>query len=318
MKTEQNENNKTYKVGTSRITYMIFAVLITFVLYLTFFFKPSTLQSTWFVPLFILIYFFFLIFPFTKGEKLIITKNTIYLKGWFVSQKLRISEIDTYKVLSSSLTGNKRIIMIIPKAKKRKMLINHLPHKDFIEFLDWLENKLEKKDKYNIDKIQKCIIHSDKKFTLNILEQNSGLKVYEVGKSIFSTYLLFTFFISATIIIYIFSKWNYLSSQIFMYIQIAGLLLFIIAFIIYVMLKHNKLIITENSIQIKGLFINRELKFHEIKGYKTVYTKILKRYKYVVIIPNVNTKKSIIIRPTPKVCFIELTDWIENNFLKLK
>lgn len=112
---------------------------------------------------------------------------------------------------------------------------------------------------------------------------------------------------------------NYSSNNnVLMYVQIIGVVIFMIGFIIYSMFIHNKLIISKDALIYKGLFLNRKLKFNEIKGFKIVYTAFSKRYKHIIIIPNSNTQKNIIIRPTSKTSFIELTDWIEKNIKKIE
>ena len=72
---------------------------------------------------------------------------------------------------------------------------------------------------------------------------------------------------------------------------------------------YGKLIINHNSIRIKSTFINRTLKFHEIKGFKT-------NDKYIYILPKNKNQKRI-----KQHLYIkkngELIQWLSMNFLNL-
>ena len=317
MDNNQNMNleNKTYHVGTSQITYMVFVGLATLLLYVGAFLKPALFSSYWTIALITSLYLAFIRFLYKKGEKLIITADSIQLKGWFVNKKIKISEIASYKVMSSHFSGNSKIIIIFPNTpNKEKIQINSLPDNDQSEFIGWLEGHLEKKESLEIDKLNHRIGPEVSKVNLNLTESELSLQSYKVGKRIFPTVLLIP--ISITLVSVLISQLD-LEMQELMYLQI-GVVLFIMGgYIFYTIFIHNKLNILSDSIQHKGLLLNRKLKFSEIKGYKLAHSFLDKRIQFIVIVPNSNDNRPIKLRPTGKTSFIELTDWIEKNFTNL-
>lgn len=313
-KENTNFEKKIYPVGTSGMTYMVFIGLSISLIYLLIFLVPSFFASHWWgYPLLIGFYLSFYKLFRSKGEKLIVTGDSIEFKGLLTSKKLKISEIASFKVMSSSFSGNSNIIIINPKSlNKEKIKVGSLPKNDLSEFIEWLGNHVEKEEGLKLDKNQDRIGEEDGgQAAFNLKEPELALKSYPVGKKIFPMVfvvislsflsgLLFLLNLDLLVLVYLLSVSNFL---------IMG------GFVAYAIFIHTKLNILSDGIQLKGLFVNKKLKFHEIKGYKLLHS--YKRAKIIVIVPNSNINKPIKIRPSAKLNFIELSGWIEKNFTKL-
>lgn len=317
MKDKENKSldKRIYPVGTSGTTYMVFIGLSLLLIYLIIFLAPSFFQSNWWsYPLLIALYLFcFRIFR-TKGEKLIVTGDSIEFKGLLSSKKLKVSEIASFKVMNSNFSGKSNIIIINPNtADKSEIKIGALPRNDLSEFIKWLESHVDRDEGLQFDDNKDQIVEEDGGQT-GFNPSATALKSYRVGKKIFPMVLIVP--ISLSLVSGLILQLN-LDHNMKVYLSIGLSLIIMISFIIYAMFVHTKLNILNDGVQLKGLFVNKKLKFNEIKGYKIEQSFMSQRIQSIVIIPNSNINKPIKIRPSAKPNFIELSDWIEKNFVNL-
>ncbi len=312
-KANTNLEKKTYPVGTSGTTYMVFLGSGIILIYLFIFLFPSFFSSHWWsYPLLIGIYLScFRIFR-SVGEKLIVTDDSIEFKSLLSSKKLKVSEIASFKVMNSSFSGKSNIIIINPNSpKKEKMKIGALPKDDLSEFIEWLGSRVEREEDLKLDEYQNQIVEE---VGFNLEESGLSLKSYRVGKNVLPMVLFVP--LSMSLISGLILQLN-LDYHVLVYLSIGSSFLIIAGFIAYAGFIHTKLNILNDGIHLKGLFVNKSLKFHEIKGYKITHSPLSNKIKKIVIVPKSNIHKPIKIRPSAKPNFIELSGWIEKNFTNL-
>ncbi|MEO9891089.1 hypothetical protein [Aurantibacter sp.] len=316
MRKAQSTSNKTFHIGTSTTTYMVFGILLSILFYAVALLKPELIKNKFIIALACLLYGAFLIYLFIKGEKLIVLNNTLHLKGMFYNKKVKISDIDSYSVAASTYTGGNKIITL--HTNKKDITVSSIPHKSFTVFLAWLESAIDKKEGLEIDPISKHIKTAKTVGSTNNSIGNSALKTYIVGVNLYYTLIGYGLLLLALTIPMLLFNENYISTTTLMYVQVIGALILMASLIIYTMFIRDKLTITKDALKLKGLFETRELRFTDIKGYRIEYTILRKRFKCIHIIPKSTLKKNITIRPAANASLHELTDWVERNFRNLE